>query len=223
MKIYQNLTIVGTSHISKQSIEEVKEVISTQNPEILALELDKGRLNALVSDQKRKIGIRDIRQFGFKGFLFGAIGQWAEHKLGKIVEVSPGTEMLEAFKLGKQFNCKVALIDQDISITLKNLSKEITWKEKFRFLYDIIKGIFIKEDIKFDLHKVPSNKIIKEMLDKVKIRYPSIYKVIVTDRNIYMAKRLYMLMNNYESVVAVIGAGHVDEIIKEIKCLQENK
>lgn len=223
MKIYQNLTIVGTSHISKQSIEEVKQVISTQNPEVLALELDKGRLQALLSNQKRKIGIQDIKRFGFKGFLFGYIGQWVEHKMGDIVEVAPGTEMLEAYKTAKQFECKISLIDQEINITLKNLSKEITWKEKFRFIYDIIKSIFVKEEIKFDLHKVPSEKIIKELLEKVKVRYPSIYKVIVTDRNNYMAKRLYILMQNCDSVVAIVGAGHSDEIIKEIKCLQKKR
>ena len=32
-----------------------------------------------------------------------------------------------------------------------------------------------------------------------------------------MAKYLYILMNSYNSVVAVVGAGHEEEIIEEIK------
>ncbi len=222
MKIYQNLTIIGTSHIAKQSIKEVKDTISLQTPEVVALELDKSRLLALIHDGKtRNLTIKEIFQIGIKGFVFGIIGKWVEHKVGKLVGTKPGDEMKQAVKTAKKFECKIALIDQRIEVTLKKLSKAITWKEKFRFLADLIKAPFQKKKIPFDLNKVPSEKLIKDLLNQTKERYPNVYKVLVADRNKYMAKRLYRLMQEYNSIIAVVGAGHTDEIIQEIKCLQK--
>ena len=55
------------------------------------------------------------------------------------------------------------------------------------------------------------------MLLYVKKRYPSIYTVLVLERNLHMAKKLNELMKNFNLIVVVVGAGHVDGLIKEIK------
>ncbi|MBS3112209.1 TraB family protein [Candidatus Woesearchaeota archaeon] len=221
MKIYQNLTIIGTSHIAKESIKEVKEVISREIPEIVALELDRNRLFSLLSKEKGTIKLKDIRKIGVKGYFFAKIGHWVEHKVGSMVGTKPGDEMITAFETAKKFNIKIALIDQKIEITLKKLSKEITWKEKLTFVYELIKSPFQKNKISFNLNTVPDEKIIKELLEQVKEKYPNVYKVLVEERNSYMAKRLNRLMQDYRSVIAIVGAGHVSDIIEEIKCLQK--
>ena len=87
---------------------------------------------------------------------------------------------------------------------------------------DIIKAPFSKKKIQIDLSRVPDKKLIKQMLEQTKERYPNFYKVIVEDRNKYMAKKLFILMKNYEKVLALIGAGHEEEIIKYIKELEKS-
>ena len=52
---YNNLSIIGTSHISKHSVEEVKDHILTKNPDIIAIELDRSRAHALLSKKKKII------------------------------------------------------------------------------------------------------------------------------------------------------------------------
>ena len=70
--------------------------------------------------------------------------------------------MKQAVISAKNIDAKLALIDQDVTITLRNLSNYITWKEKFRFLKDIIKALFKKSDIEpFDISKVPSKEVIQ--------------------------------------------------------------
>ncbi len=215
---YKNLTIIGTSHIAKQSINQVKEAIESQKPEIIGIELDQKRLYGLLHKGKRSINLKDIFKVGIKGFIFSLIGAWAEKKLGKVVGVKPGAEMLTAVKLAKKHKIKLALIDQDIEITLKRLSQEITWKEKFNFLVDIIKAvIFRKKEIDFDLTKVPDEKIIKKLIAKVKKRYPSIYKVLIKERNKIIARNLFHLIQNNKKILAIIGAGHEKEVIELIK------
>ena len=213
---YKNIIVLGTSHISIESVNEVESAIRSINPDVVALELDGKRFNALFS-KKRKMSIWDVKAIGVKGFLFNLIGAFVEKKLGKLVGVSPGSEMKKATLVARELKCKIALIDQDISITLKNISNRLTFKEKMNFFVDLLKGVFSNEKIKFDLHKVPSKGIIKKLTDQVKKRYPSVYSVLVDDRNKYMAKNLYRLMLSYNKIIAVVGAGHEDDLIKEIK------
>ncbi len=219
MKIYKNLTIIGTSHIAKESILEVKNFILEEKPDIIALELDKKRLIALFN--KRKLRLMDIKNIGIRGYLINLIGAYIEKKLGKLVGVSPGSEMKAAISLAQQNNIMISLIDQDISITLKRLGNKITLKEKFRILKDIFKAVISKKsDIEpFDLRKVPKQEIILKLINKVKENYPNIYEVLIKERNEHMAKSLYKLINDNKDkkILAIIGAGHekgVSEILQ---------
>jgi pheromone shutdown-related protein TraB len=219
----ERLKIIGTSHISKQSINEIKNEIKENKPDIVALELDLQRAASLMEKQKRKIGLREILQIGIKGYLFAKIGQVVQEKLGKIVGVSPGSEMKTALELARKEKLKVALIDQPIKITLKKFSKSLTWKEKLRFVGDIFRGIFFRKRQmhelgldKLDLSKVPSEEVIKKMMSSTKKRYPNIYKTLVSDRNRYMVKKLVKLMrdNPGKNVLTVVGAGHKEGMEK---------
>jgi pheromone shutdown protein TraB len=201
-------------------VREVESVILKNKPEIVAIELDRVRFNSLMS-KDRKISIRDITKIGFKGYLFNIIGAWIEKQLGKIVNVKPGSEMLKAIEIGKKVDSKIALIDQDIRITLKRLSKELTWKEKFTFVKDLVKGLVSRKKIKIDLTKVPSKKLIKSLIEKLKKDYPNLHKVLIEERNIILAKNLNKLLSTNKTIVAVIGAGHTEEVLDLIK--NENK
>ena len=216
---YKNLMVIGTSHIAKQSLEDVKNAIEGWKPNIVALELDKRRLYSLFR-KPGKIRIYDIKRIGIKGFIFSLIGAWAEKKLGNMVGVAPGSEMKNAVRLARKNNIKIALIDQDIEITLKRFSKSLTWKEKWNFFADILKAIFARKGvIEFDLTKVPSKKVIKKLVDKVKERYPNVYKVLIEERNEVMANNLHKIMSEYpdKKILAIIGAGHEDDILELIK------
>jgi len=219
--IYENLILIGTSHIAKQSLDEVRRVISEEKPDIVALELDRQRLHALMSKEKpKKWNLYNIRKVGLRGFIFSLIGAWAEKKLGEIVGVSPGSEMKVAVRLAKKNKMKIALIDQDIGVTLRRFSKALSWREKWNFVVDLVKAFVLrKKEVEFDLSTVPDEKIIKKMINKVKTRYPNIYRVLIEERNIIMADNLSKLMERDKSkkIVAIIGAGHEKEIIEMVK------
>ena len=212
-----NIQIIGTSHIAKQSIEEIKSAITTEKPDIVAIELDLQRAVALMQEEKSKISIGLIMKIGIKGYVFAKVGQIVQQKLGKMVGVAPGSDMKTAITVAHKEKIEVALIDQPIQITLKNFSKRLTWKEKFRFVKDFFMGlIFPKKAMKnlgfgeLDLSKVPKKEMISKMINQIKKTYPSIYKTLITDRNKYMVKELVKLMrkNPEKKILAVVGAGH---------------
>ncbi|MEK6887023.1 MAG: TraB/GumN family protein [Nanoarchaeota archaeon] len=222
---YKNLILIGSSHVSKDSVNLVKSTIETEKPGIIAIELDKDRLNALLNSKKHSYWIKGI---GIKGMLFALFGAWIEKKIGQIVKVKPGSEMKMAINLARKHNLKLALIDQHIIITLRRFSQTITWKEKRNFVVDLISGIIMpkRQMKKFnlsnnDLTKVPDSKTISKILEFTKKRYPNFYNVLVHERNIVMANNIAHLMkeNSDEKIVAVVGAGHQEEMMKMIKKL----
>jgi pheromone shutdown-related protein TraB len=221
MIVYKNLTLVGTSHISKESKKQVVQTIVSSVPQFVAIELDKNRLKALLSNKKKGISIKDVARIGIRGFLFALAGSWVQNRLAKMVGTKPGAEMKAAVVSAAKVKARVALIDQDITVTIKKLFKTITFREYFRIVWDVVKSPFVKnkEVISFDLNKVPSEETIEKMVGLVKDRYPSIYKVLIHDRNVYMARRLIKLMNTHpeDKIVAVIGAGHQKGMLEIIK------
>ena len=217
---YKNLVFLGTSHIAKQSLEEVKKRIEDEKPDILALELDAKRLDALMSSGRRSIRLKNVGRIGLKGFVFSLFGAWAEKKLGKLVGVAPGSEMKQAISIARKENIKIALIDQDIEVTLRSFSNSLSWKEKMRFIADIFRAIFLKrEKIEFDLATVPNKKVIKKLTGKLKERYPNVYKTLIEERNMVIANNLKKLMKTEpdKKILVILGAGHIDDVLGLVK------
>ncbi len=226
------LKIIGTSHIAQQSINEIKSSINDWQPDIIAIELDVQRAAALLHEQRRGITLTQIFQIGLKGYLFAVIGQYVQKKLGRMVGVAPGSDMKTALMEAKKRKLTAAFIDQPIQITLKKFSKELTWRERFRFIGDIFQGIFFpKKQMKkfgfkqFDLTKVPKKEVISTMIKPLKTRYPSVYKTLIQDRNKYMVKRLIKLLRNNpeKKILAIVGAGHeegMQELLNKVDILR---
>ena len=226
-----NLKIIGTSHIAQQSVEEIKQAVEEFQPEIIAVELDFQRTAALMQQQKNRASLNDIFRIGVKGYAFVKIGHYIQQKLGKMVGVVPGSEMKAALELAHKKNLKVALIDQPIDITLKKFSKNLTWKEKFRFVGDILGGFLMpKKKIKklgltkLDLTKVPDQKTIDSLIKQLEERYPNVYKTLITDRNKYMVRELVKLLreNKEKKILVVVGAGHkegMENLLKNVEMI----
>ena len=226
MDTFDNIMIIGTSHIAIESVREVERVIMDVKPKIIALELDHRRFLGLIRGKRTKWTLKGIRQLGVKGFIWNMVGAWIEKRLGKLVGMKPGAEMKKAIASAQKVKGDIALIDQDIALTLRKLTKEITWKEKWRFAKDIIKSVIYKhEKVKIDLTKVPDQAMIKKLTHQVKKRYPSLYKILIDERNVFMAKALYKLKHQYpsEKIVAVIGAGHTEGTLKLLQQYEKTK
>ncbi len=211
--------IIGTSHIARESVREIKRYLEEEKPELIALELDLQRAAALMNKQPQRLSLLQGLRIGLKGYLFALIGRYVQQKLGKMVGVSPGAEMKAALQAAQKNRLEVALIDQPLPVTLKKLSRRLSWREKGRFLADMLSGmLFPRRQLRkygleeFDLTKVPALELIKSMMQLLQKRYPSVYYTLVEERNQYMARQLQHLQQKHpeKRILAVVGAGHVE-------------
>lgn len=226
-----HISIIGTSHIAKESVKEIGEYMDSHHVDVVCVELDKDRLIALQQKKKPRMKINNlamIRQVGLTGFIFALIASASQKQMGNKVKTQAGSDMLAAVKSAATRKIPVALIDQNVTVTLKKLSKEVTFREKMRLVGDMIKGLFgIKSALTelsmddIDLKKVPSDKVIETVLSKTKHRYPGLYDVLVEDRNRFMARRIVAIIKKELEwkVLVVIGAGHKEGLVRELERL----
>jgi pheromone shutdown-related protein TraB len=222
----ENIIIISTSHVAKESVEKVKKTILEGKPGIVAVELDASRLVGLFQKQ-RSIPVSAIFKIGLSSYIFFTVARVLQQKIGKIVGIVPGAEMKAAVLAARETGAKIALIDRRIEITVQRLTKAITWREKFMFIGDLLKGLIGKGEAielkNFDLAKVPPSELIKAAMAYMKKSYPSVYTVLVAERDEIMAKNLAAISKAEpgKNIVAVVGAGHEEglkaRLIEEFK------
>lgn len=214
------IKIIGSSHISKDSVDEVRQEFQNFQPQIMAVELDSERAKSLF-EKKRKQSFNDTRKsLGVKGAAIITFLSYIQKKLGKIVNTEPGSEMKESVIIARENKLQLELIDQKIEITLLKLSNALTFRVIMRIIKDIITAPFKKTPkIAIDLNKVPDEATIELMINEVKKQYPEIHRVLIDERNKIMAKRLYTLSRAHpeKKILAVVGAGHKKEMIELIR------
>ena len=155
MKKFNNICLIGTSHVAEESIQEIKKGFEKVQPGIVALELDNNRVYSLKHKVKRPRNLALIKALGLSGFLFYLFGEFTQSKIGKLVNIEPGSDMLTALDLGEKNNCLIALIDRNIQITLRRFSQYFKKKEIVRMIIDVVKGLFSKNKLgKIDFSKL---------------------------------------------------------------------
>jgi len=202
------IIIVGTSHISKESINEATDVILHEMPDCVALELDPERFAALMQKKREKASIRNPTYF-----LLNNLQTYLGGKTG----VLPGSEMVAAIKAARAVGSKIALIDMDISEIMGRLGEISRW-QKIKLFFKLLVGLIPLPGQKdFDLSKVPQEKVIDEALRYMRRDMPMIYRILITDRNEYMANWIRQLRKNHKKIVVVVGAGHRKGLEKLLK------
>ena len=208
------LTIIGTAHVSEESVNEVKDAIYEQHPEVVAIELDRGRYVRLKQqmmgiEQDDTISVSKIIKENKVGlFLTTTLLSYFQSKIGADLDVAPGSEMVGAIEASEDLGIPIALIDRDINITLQRALNKMGFIEKSKFLVSLIASVFgfgeDEEDIDVEELKNPEN--LDELMEMFKDEAPSVHEVLVHERDAYLAGRINGLPQDH--VIAVVGAGH---------------
>jgi|Deesub1362B_J571_1020462.scaffolds.fasta_scaffold00400_19 pheromone shutdown-related protein TraB len=208
-----SIVLIGTAHVSKKSIEEVRETILREKPSVVAVELDKKRFVALTQRKNPEVSIIDVIKRGEAHLmLFQLLLSYFQRRIGEKYGVKPGEEMLTAIETAKEVGADVALIDRDITITFKRFWTSLSFFEKIKLVLSLMGGLFKGDDV--DVDEMLKEDVISAMVSEFEKVSPNAVKVLIDERDAYMAGNISMLSEKYSKVVAVVGAGHVRGIRK---------
>jgi len=226
-KVGENILVVGTAHVSPDSVKEVRDAIDAFRPDIVAVELDERRLKVL-SDRKgwestpmtRLLKDRNAYVFIAQSFLSSY-----QRRLGEKFGAEPGSEMLEAIKAAERNHIQVLLADRDITITLKRAWKKMTAREKWRIVWTLMQLPFVdydEEAEEIDLKELMKEDALTSMMNELKELAPNVAEVLLFERDTYIARRIADASHG-KRVLAVVGAGHVKGVKEKIEKVLANE
>jgi pheromone shutdown-related protein TraB len=221
VKVSDKIILVGTAHISKDSIKEVKESIEKYKPDVVAVELCKRRYEGITKKDKwENTPITSLLKSNNAYFMLAqTFLSSIQRKLGKDQGVEPGSEMIAAMDEAKKHNTDIALVDRDISVTLKRAWKKMGIREKFRLVWEFLKAIlgYEEEELEeLDLKEIMDQDVISAMMEEFGEIAPSVANVLIHERDKYIAKKI-LDESKKGRVVAVVGAGHIQGIKKHLE------
>ncbi len=214
--------LLGTAHVSKKSVEEVKEAILEYKPEKICVELDEKRYRSIKGEEDWTN--EDIAKTISDGngylLLLKILLSIYQRKIGDDLDINPGSEMIEAINIAEEHNIDFDLIDRDINMTFKRAMEGIGFFEKMMILYSAIEGLFGgKKDL--DIEELKEEDMLKQVVEEFSGKFPSIKKAFIDERDVFMSEKIRK--TDTETVLAVVGAGHVEGISKSLEERKEMK
>ena len=213
----KKVILVGTAHVSQESVTAVEDAIMRYKPDAVAVELDLQRFQALKEEKKwdeTEIS-HVISSDRVYLFILQILLANFQRKIGEDVGVKPGAEMIKAIEIAEREGIGVVLADRDIGVTLKRAKDQMTFKEKAKILFGFVTGVVEGQEIDKELvEKMKEKDVLSELMDELSREAPSIKKVLVDERDEYIAHSIHDA--KADCVVAVVGAGHMEGIRRNL-------
>ena len=220
----RQIILVGTAHVSKESVDEVSGYIDSEEPDHICLELDDGRFkNKEEKSSWSNMDIKKVLKEG-KGFLLVANMALAsfQKRMGNQTDSAPGEEILGAARIAKERGIPYSLCDRDIQITFKRAWRLSNLWNKAKLIATIISAVFSNEEIsKEDLEELKKTDVMQKMMDEMAKELPSVKAVLIDERDRYLATSIFLAPGDKK--LAVIGAGHQGGIIRTMEKLESGE
>lgn len=209
--------IIGTAHVSKKSIDEVRSVIREVRPDTVCVELDQLRYEALTDDNRwRKLDIFDVLRQGKAVFMMVSLAlNGFQRRLGERLGVRPGSELLAGVETAREIGAEVVLADRDVQATLRR-----TWANLGPF-NKLKLGVALTAAV-FDAHEIDEEQVealkdrehISDMMSELARVMPEVKVPLIDERDEYLMSMIEDAPGTV--VVAVVGAGHVEGMTKQV-------
>jgi pheromone shutdown protein TraB len=227
--------IVGTAHVSQRSVDEVRTAIAELAPDVVCVELDATRHEALTkANAFRDLDVFKVVREGRTLYLLAHLALTSyQRRIGASLGVKPGAELLAAVEAARAAGIPVELIDRDINITLKRTWRNLgLWKRSM-----LLSSLFVGFEGDGDkaapadqasdgkapagpgapatgitaqaIEDLKEPKALSEMLSELGREVPQIKGPLIDERDQYMASKMADAGVGRRTVLAVVGAAHV--------------
>jgi len=215
--------VVGTAHVSQKSIDDVRAVIAKVLPEVVCVELDQARYDALAKDSAfRDLDVFKVVREGKGLYLLAHLALSAyQRRIGASLGVRPGSELVAAVDAARAQSIPVELIDRDIQITLRRTWKNLGVWKRAMLVWSLLGGGErdggTNEPItEQTIENLKEPKALSEMLTELGRAVPEIKAPLLDERDQYLASKMRDAGKGKRRVVAVVGAAHVPGMAKQL-------
>ncbi|MFO7666498.1 MAG: TraB/GumN family protein [Desulfobacterales bacterium] len=209
----KEVILIGTAHVSKESVQLVTSVIYEEKPDTVCVELCETRYQAIknkdlwLNTDIVKV-IKEKKSFLLLSNLLMASFQ---KRIAKKFDIKPGQEMIEAIVAGEAAGARIYPSDRDIRITLSRVWHNMGLWGKTKLLFQLLLSLGEVGDItEEDIEKMKQEDVLETLLVEVGKSLPVLKRILIDERDMYLSQKIKSAPG--EKIVAVVGAGHVKGI-----------
>ena len=214
----RQIILIGTAHVSRESIEEASAVIRREKPDMICVELDQGRYNALSQhEQWERLDVIKIFREG-KGFLLMAnlVLSSFQRRMGQELGVKPGEEMKAAVETAQAMGIPFELCDREVQITLRRAWTRCGFWSKCKLLAALFSSAFTTEKLSAgEIENLKSRSELDGMMAELAEYLPKVKETLIDERDRYLAAKIWTAGQEGAAAApsykqaAVVGAGHM--------------
>jgi pheromone shutdown-related protein TraB len=206
------ITLVGTAHISRESINEVRSAIEEEKPDVVCVELDQGRYDSMNNNAWEKLDVAKIFKEG-KGFLLMAnlVLAGFQRRLGNELGIKPGEEMKAALEAAKEMGLAHSLCDREVQITLRRAWSKCGLWDKAKLIATLLASAFTTEKLsEEEIENLKNRSELDGMMNELASYLPKVKETLIDERDRYLAAKIWS--SGGTRPLAVVGAGHMGGI-----------
>lgn len=205
----KDIYLIKTAHVSKESVNEVHQVIEELKPDVICVELDKGRYESLLNPEayKQMDIIKIIKEKRVAMVLVNLILSSYQKRMANKLDVNNGDEMRAAIEEAKERNIPLVLADRNIQTTFTRVWRAHTFTDKIKLIGGIISACFDDEELtEEDLDMLKQTDMLTAALNDITKEFPKFAESLIFERDRYLTAKIREA--NGKRIVAVIGAAH---------------
>ncbi|MCX7026570.1 MAG: TraB/GumN family protein [Spirochaetes bacterium] len=209
----RSVTLVGTAHISLESVGEVSELIEREKPGRVCVEIDANRYQSMTQGSHwESLDLGKVLREGKGFFLLANLTlSGFQKRMGEGIGAKPGEEMLAAVRAAEAGGIPWSFCDRDIQVTLKRAWARSNFWNKTKLLSSLVGSAFSNEKLtEEEIEKLKEQNELEQMMAELADYLPSVKEVLIDERDRYLASKIFEAKE--EKIVAVVGAGHMEGI-----------
>ncbi len=209
------ITLIGTAHVSKESVALVEEKIMSREFDCVAVELCPSRYENLKNRSWwQNLDIYEVFKKKKASLLLINLALSAyQRRLADKVGVEAGQEMIRATELALDNKIRLEVVDRDITTTLHRLVTKVSFWQKMKIFSGLIVGVFIGEEVdREQIENLKKGDMLHSVIEEFGESLPQIKNVLIDERDEFMVGKLSMLAKSIDapkSILAIVGAGHL--------------
>ena len=220
------ITLLGTAHVSKRSAEAVAELINHHDFDVVAIELCAARYKSLTQpDAMAEMDLFEVIKTKKASMVAASLALGAyQQRLSEQFDIRPGEEMMTAIELAQKQTLPLELIDRDIGITLKRIYSNIPWWRKMTVVSGLAASVLTDEKVSEEqIERLKSGDMLDSTFSQFADSAYDLYLPLISERDDYMAAKIIALcdIHNDKKMLVVVGAGHLsgikDQLIQGIE------
>jgi pheromone shutdown-related protein TraB len=211
----REIVVLGTAHVSRESVDLVRSAIAELRPDAVCVELDPKRFEALARPERfESLDLREVirtRQLATLGLNL-ALASY-QRALGLSLGVRPGAELLEAARSAEDAGIPVALCDRDVRVTLRRAWRALGFWKRSLLLASFGAALFERQELsEEDLRELRRTDVLSRLLAELGEAFPGLKTVLIDERDAYLAERIRETPGR--RLLAVVGAGPVGGLVR---------